>query len=136
MAKIKITRPKDRFPFSREINIFLDEKKIGTISQGENKKFDIPSGPHLLKVKYDWRGSKDFPITISDNENKRVIISVLNYENYLFIITGGILLLHYFLNYKFKIDFIVLLDIPFFLLLAYVMTFGRNYYLKLTEVHN
>ena len=46
----------------------LDEKLIGVITNGEAKSFDIASGNHSLKLKFDWCGSNELDFSIAPNE--------------------------------------------------------------------
>jgi hypothetical protein len=38
----------------RQYRVLLDDQEIGQIGDGEEKRFDVPSGQHALAVKIDW----------------------------------------------------------------------------------
>ncbi len=75
MAKLKITRTSEWHNRMREIGIYLDWQKLGTIANGETKEFDIPAGNHKLKAKIDWCGSRELILSVSDHETKNVTLS-------------------------------------------------------------
>jgi len=128
MAIIIITRPVRKFSYERDMKIYMDN-----ISDGETMKINVQTGQHILKVKYDWRGSNEFPFSINDNQTRSFIISSSNLENYLLAIFGGLLLLHYFLNLKYKINFAFYLAVPAFLVLLINTIFRRNRYIMISE---
>jgi hypothetical protein len=131
MSKLKITRKSSMIYSVRDIKVFIDGQLIGTLSDGETREFTIPEGDHNLQAKFDWRGSKMIPVALSVNDTKNLTFSVSRYESYLLFATGAFMLLHYFLIYKFAISFIFWFAIPTLSGLIYLMTFGRNFYIKI-----
>jgi hypothetical protein len=69
---------------SCEMEIFIDEQKIGVISDKEPKEFEIAAGKHTFLAKTKWFGSADFTfvahegtatrLTISDKQNSADIL--------------------------------------------------------------
>ncbi|WP_158962608.1 hypothetical protein [Myroides fluvii] len=68
MSKIVVKRSSEFSNKARKIAIYLGEKKIGTIEDGETKVFDIPSGHHTLTAKIDWCKSNDLSFTIQEGK--------------------------------------------------------------------
>ena len=58
MSKLIIKRVSEWKNKMRDIRIYLDGNKIGTIRNGEIKGFEIEPGQHSLKAKIDRCGSK------------------------------------------------------------------------------
>lgn len=54
MALIKIQRPKNFLGGARGFNVYIDDKKVGTISNGETKEFQIAAGEHKIYCKQDF----------------------------------------------------------------------------------
>lgn len=74
MATLIIERKKslaDRFRF---FSIYLNEKKINTIGNGEKIKVVVEEGKHQLMAKIDWYTS--LPITFDIKVNQTVYFSV------------------------------------------------------------
>jgi hypothetical protein len=133
MAKIGITRKNEWINRFRNYRIYLDGKKIGTISNNETLEFELPSGQHTLNAKIDWCGSRTCSFSVNEIERKEFSISGFKYASFLTGITGGIIALHFILINLFEIDFLIWLIIPAFLLLGYYFTIGRNEYLIIEE---
>ena len=91
MASLTIVRSSEYANRIRKIDILLDDKKIGDISNGESKTFDIPGGQHSLKAKVDWcssnlvnfdipgEGSKSFSLTSFAKHNPFGIFATIYY---------------------------------------------------------
>lgn len=131
MSKLTITRQSSIIYSVRDIKIFIDGQPIGTLSDGETREFKIQEGEHQLQAKLDWRGSKILPVTISVNDTKFLTFTISRYEGFLLFATGAFMLMHYFLLYKFGINFMFWFAIPPLLGLFYLMSFGRNFYIKI-----
>lgn len=146
MTKIKITRSKEKINSERKIDIYLDKKKIGTVSNEEIKEFSINTGKHNLRAKIDWCGSANFPIDVNNNETKEFTISAFRTATILFkyykkarpIIIGLVLFVIIFNKfiYAHLANWSILLGLPIFiplLILIYYLSFGRNKYLVINE---
>lgn len=139
MAKIRITRTNEWINKARQIGIYFDNQKIGTVRSGESKEFDVPSGQHKVRAKIDWCGSKDLTCQINEKEIKTMTISGFKYADYSiigFLIPFGIYsLLKIFINTDSKLLAITCLSLSIFLFLGltYYLTFGRNSYLRIKE---
>ena len=68
MWKLIIKRSSEWNSRLRDIGIYLDNKKIGEIRNGEFKEFDVPEGTHKLKAKIDWCRSETLDFKSSENE--------------------------------------------------------------------
>ncbi len=136
MAKIKIKRTNEWNNRARQIGVYLDNQKIGTILNGETKEFDIPSGQHTVRAKIDWCGSKNITIQTNENEIKTVTISGFKYGNYLMPGFAGLMVLYFilkkFVDSQFT-DILLVITIPILLLVIYYLTIGRSSYLQIKE---
>ena len=75
MPTIKISRKKEWAIHSVPFEVFLDGQKIGYLSKGETREFDISAGQHKIKVKTGRYGSKDIEYTTFNKESKSLIVS-------------------------------------------------------------
>jgi hypothetical protein len=139
MAKIRIKRTNEWINKARQIGIYLDNQKIGAVSSGETKEFDVPSGQHKVRAKIDWCGSKDLTCQINEKEVKTITISGFKYADYsiigFFVPFAIYSLLKVFFNTDSSLLAITSLCISIILLfgLTYYLTFGRNSYLRIKE---
>jgi len=137
MAKIRIKRTNEWNNRFRQIGVYLDNQKIGSILNGETKEFDIPSGQHTVRAKIDWCGSKDLTCQINENEIKTVTISSFKFGNYLMPGFAGLMVLYLILK-KFVdsqiTDILLVITVPILLLAAYNLTVGRSSYLQIKEI--
>lgn len=136
MAKIKIKRTNEWNNRTRQIGVYLDNNKIGTILNGETKEFNVPSGQHTVRAKIDWCGSKDLTCQINENEIKIVTISSFKYGNYLMPGFVGLTVLYFilkkFVDSQFA-DILLVITLLILLLIAYYLTVGRRSYLQIKE---
>ena len=136
MAKIKIKRTNELNNRARQIGVYLDNCKIGTILNGETKEFDVPSGQHTVRAKIDWCGSRNLTCQISEDEIKTVTISSFKYGNYLMTGFAGLAALYFILKIVFNIQFFriyLFIIMLLWLLITYYLTVGRNSYLQIKE---
>ncbi|CAN5332548.1 hypothetical protein BH23BAC2_BH23BAC2_18270 [soil metagenome] len=117
----------------REIGLYLNGEKIGTIDDGETKEFEIKPGLHHLHAKIDWCGSPTKEIVIKQNDIQYVELTGFKKSQWLLpslLIFAGISLILIYLN----IDTIFItyaIIVPLLLYLFYFVTVGRKRYLEL-----
>jgi len=135
MAKLIINRTSEWNNRMRDIGIYLDGEKIGTIGNGEIKEFEIEPGEHTLKSKIDWCGSETLKMNLTDNETKKVELSGFKLGKFMMPIALIISIIYFAFGETLNLDpmlFLVLI-LPFGLYLVYHLTLGRNKYLRLEE---
>lgn len=89
MAKLMINRSSEYSNKLRSIGIYLDDKKIGDIADGESKEFEVEEGVHTLRAKIDWCRSNPINLKINSEEIVRFNLSGRNPFLSLFYITFG-----------------------------------------------
>ncbi|MCS3532721.1 hypothetical protein [Chryseobacterium sp. JUb7] len=90
MAKIIINRSSEFANYIRSIDIYLGNKKIGEIKNGESKEFDVKPGKHSLVAKIDWCSSNFIDLDIhSDQEIVRFNLNGRNPFFSLYYVTFG-----------------------------------------------
>ena len=136
MGKLIISRKLEWNNKLRQIGIYMDGQKIGTIGNGEIKTFDVPDGNHSIKAKIDWCGSRESAFSISGEEKKYFKLSGFKYSNIIMPMALVIVILSLLLRKLFHIDYAAWLILPVFLMLLYYLTFGRNDYLTLKQTES
>jgi len=137
MWKLIIKRSSEWNNRMRDIGIYLDNKKIGEIGNGEFKEFDVPEGTHKLKAKIDWCKSETLDFKSSDNEIKKIELSGFKIPKWLMPISLITMLAYFTIPLLFNIKapiFMLLLILPSFAYLFYYLTFSKNKYLRLKEL--
>lgn len=136
MSKLIIKRVSEWKNKMRDIRIYLDGNKIGTIRNGEIKGFEIEPGQHSLKAKIDRCGSKTITIDLTENGTQKVELSGFKLGKWLMPITLLIIAAYFGLEQLWNIDrqYIMILIIPVFAYFIYPLTFGRNKYLRLRNI--
>ncbi len=137
MTKLIITRNSEWNNRARDYGIYIDDKKIGTIANGETKEFDLDSGIHKINGKIDWCKSPKIEFEIAENDSKKIEISGYNHGKIISRISFGLLIIYFSLKYLFKIELeILIIFIGIGLLFPlYYITFGKNQYLRLIELN-
>lgn len=136
MAKIIISRKQEWNNRLRQIGIYLDEQKLGTIANGEVKTFDIPDGNHSIKAKIDWCGSREIEFSISGEEKKYFKLSGFKHFNIIMPIALALVILSIFLRKIYHFQYTIWLILPVFLILFYYLTIARNDYLTLKQTES
>ena len=133
MGSIIINRTSEYLNRLRNYGVYIDGKKVDTISNGETKKFNISAGQHSILTKIDWCSSQTLSVDINDNETKS--FKVGGFKNGNWLIPAGLVIpiLSFIASSLFDFDYLFYLIIPIFLLMVYYMTLGRRQYLTLKE---
>lgn len=140
MPQIVIKRSSEYVNRLRAIDLYIDGKKLGNITDGEEKHFDVPKGTHALRARVDWCGSQEVSFQAQENEDVHFQLSsfqkIHRYIIGLFVL-GAIL----FVVYVFVRE-VLLMNISVgafgiaLLLIIYMLTINRNKYLTLTQITN
>lgn len=136
MAKLRIERSMEWNNKLRSINIYLNNKKIGSLKDGEQTEIEVPPGRHILQAKIDWCGSKKTAVIIAENEVKKVYLSSFPGGKWVALVSLSMFLIWAILYGFFDLSKLYA-EVPMLLLGAYFfyfLTFGRNRYLQIREV--
>ncbi|WP_281847631.1 hypothetical protein [Olleya namhaensis] len=135
MTKISIQRHSEWNNKAREIGIYIDNKKVGVINDGDTQEYPTESGTHEVFAKIDWCRSQKIEINLNQDETKMLTLSGFKYGTWIMPILLGLLLLYYILTYVLNINAPFLMGLPAiaFLYPMYYITLGKNRYLTLTE---
>ena len=101
MAKLIISRTSELNNRAREFGIYLNNKKIGTIANGETKEFEIEPGIHKINAKIDWCKSQTTEFNIIENESKVIKIGGFKYGALVLKTSLSVLLTYFLLKYLF-----------------------------------
>ena len=136
MPKIIIHRKNDWFIRSRVFEIYMNGQRIGYISNGETKEFEVTVGQHKLKIKMGRFGSKDYNYTIYSKEIKLFTISRDKVRsNVILILMIIAAIVQSILTMRFRSPHITTFFFTAFLtlLVIYYQTIGRYTYLIIKE---
>ena len=136
VLKIVISRKQELNNRLRQIAIYIDDQKIGTIGNGDVKTFDVPEGAHSIKAKINWCGSRELKFGVAGEEKKYFSLSGFKYSNFIGPLAIVLLLLHLMLRRIFHLDYVIWPLLPLFLVFFYYLTIGRNDYLRLRETES
>ncbi|WP_289023212.1 hypothetical protein [uncultured Salegentibacter sp.] len=135
MSKLIIDRRSEFANRGRKIGLYLNEKKIGTIENGQTKEFEIEPGNYNLHAKIDWCGSQKQEILLKENESKKVELTGFPKNKWILPILILIQLVLVGLTYLIDINKYIMMiySLGVLIYIFYPITFGRNNYLKLIE---
>lgn len=136
MPKLIVTRTSEWNNKVRKFGIYLNNKKIGVINDGEKKEFEIESGVYKISGKIDWCKSQEIEFEINKNESKEIEISGYKYGHLALRISIAIMLIYFLAKNLFHLDLQFLISIVAigFLYPMYFITVGKNNYLRLREI--
>lgn len=78
MPTIKIQRPNNFIGGLRKFKVYVDDKKIGTLSNGDTREFQIVAGQHKIYCKQDLFNSLFiYDFCIEENETKTFTVQYL-----------------------------------------------------------
>ena len=119
----------------RKIAIYIDGKKVGSISNGSTVTFEVAEGIHEVRAKIDWCGSPKVTCSIQEGENKNLYLSGFKgskrtIRGIAIIIAGSILIGKLFYDEYFN-WIITIYGLMCIACIAYILSIGRNKYLQL-----
>jgi hypothetical protein len=136
MPTIKIFRPSNFWGGLRKFKVYLNDKQIGNISNGETKEFQIPSGQHKIYCKQDLFNSLFiYDFSIEESQTKTFTVQYLKKPMFLtFFVLGFFIsgLLSQWLtallkiNQQFWLAFYVFFGFIFLLLMKATKHFAIN----------
>jgi len=104
MTKLIITRTSEWNNKVRKFGLYLNDKKIGTIEDGEKKEFEIEPGVYKINGKIDWCKSQKVEFEINENESKEIEISGYKYGHIVMRISLAIMLIYFLVRYLFDLN--------------------------------
>lgn len=134
MATIQLKRKKEFQSSIRNYQVFVDNKKIGTIRNDETKEFAILPGHQQLVVKIDWCGSPVFNIDLADGETKMIQVESTLHQGYWYKIFFYLIFVEFIYAVVADADFTSISFLPIVFYYLYHVTLGRNKYLRLSIV--
>ena len=132
MATIQLTRKKEFQAAVRDYQVYVDNQKIGSISNHETKEFAIAPGRHQIAVKIDWCSSPNIDFELSDNQTISMNVEGILHHGWLYKIFLCFIFLEFVYMGIMDKDFSGFSLIPMILYYIYYLTFGRNKYLILS----
>lgn len=135
MAKLIIKRSSEYMNILRAIGIYLDGKKIGVISSGQTKEFDIDPGNHELKTRIDWCSSEPVTFNVAERDVQEVKLSGFKYGIW-YVPIAFVSLISIMVFAKDMGESVWIFEIVLFLIgfpLLYFLTVGSNRYLRLQK---
>lgn len=135
MTKIIIERNSEWNNKAREIGIYIDGEKVGTIDDGKTQEYNLEPGKHEIFAKVDWCSSQKIKLNTDDTTTTTLKLSGYKYGTWILPIILGIILTYSLGQYALNINlnFLIRLGAIGFLYPMYFMTFGKNRYLILTK---
>jgi hypothetical protein len=135
MAKIIIARKSEWNNKLREIGLYIDGAKVGTIRDGQTKEFEVEGGEHEVYAKIDWCGSQKVHIKTAEADRHTLSLGGFKYGSHMIPIILGLSVLYFLLVYYFKLPFLQVFWLPILIFLypTYYLTLGRNQYLTLSK---
>ena|ERR1044072_4044260 len=133
MPKVIITRSSEWLNKLRDANLLLDNKKIGTIADGDTVEFEVCEGTHTIEASLDWCSSNIFDFSVSSGEVKKIKLTGFKNSKYLMYSGLLIILADILLRRFFNFNFIILLGLIPLALVLYYGVIKHKKYLQLKE---
>ncbi len=140
-SRIVLRRSSEWLNRARNLKVFIDGEQAGTIANGESKDFLLTPGHHNLTCKVDWCSSRDFGISLGENETAYLFVrSGMKYYwqtafplfvvlalNFYYVFSAGGKRPEW-LNYL-----LIIVALPALLYMMYYVTIGRKDYLVISK---
>jgi hypothetical protein len=131
MSAIILQRHNEYVNSQRGYRIFIDGVEAGKIGNGETKSYAVAAGSRKVMAKIDWCGSEEIEVYVKEGESVTVAVSGFRFSNWLMPLSSGIIALHFILGMTIDFSYLIFLVIPVLLGLIYLLTIGKNKYLRL-----
>ena len=137
MSKITMIRPDSWISRATRNNIYIDGKKVGTVTAGEKMHFDVIPGKHTAKLKNQYAGgSRLIEVEVDMDENKILQLSPVKYLHLIHTFSPVIAAIFSALIINiFNVDIkgFYLMIVILLLYLFFYFTFGRSRLWKIEE---
>lgn len=91
-GKIEIVRTNQLVNYGRGIKLFVNNKKVGSIQDGESQTFELNLGENEIHARIDWFRTNPFKIDVKENEQIKLELGST--------IKGRKLLVNYYMHYS------------------------------------
>lgn len=108
-----------------DVDIYINNQLVGSMSNGERKIFDLPPGSHIIKAKQRNKSGEQH-ITINENQTIGYSFQPTKWSLLCFASTLIAFILIYL--YSLSIILLVLALLPGFIIAMYLVLFGRKKY--------
>lgn len=135
MEILRIKRTSEYNNRMRDYKIFIDGQQVGTIANGETKDFFTTDGQHTETAKIDWCSSPNILVDIKKNQPINFKVGGFKNGQLLILTALVVIVLHFIFSKIANFDYLIYLEIPFFLILFYYLTIGRKKYLTLSVLN-
>ena len=139
MAIIKIHRPNNSIGRIRKFKVYVDNEKIGAVSNGETQEFQIASGKHNIYCKQDIFNSPFiYNFYVEENETKTLTVQYLNKPAYSIVMVLGFLASAFFSQwitafFKINQEFWIAFYIVFIVILLFLMKTAKLFTIYISE---
>ena len=97
MPILKIHRPNNFIGQVRKFKVYVDNKLIGTVSNGQSQEFQISAGKHEIYCKQDiFNTPFKYEFTVSENETKTLKAQYKNKSFSSILMNIGVAILFFF----------------------------------------
>ena len=130
-------RPESWISRATRNNIYIDGKKVGAVSVGETKHFDVTPGKHTVVLKNEYAGgSRLIEVEVDMNENKILQLSPIKYLHLIHAFSPVIAAIFSaviirFFNLDIKVLYLMIVILLLYLLFYFI--FGRIRLWKMQE---
>lgn len=136
MPKLSINRISETKNKARKIAIYIDGVRVGSLANGESQTYEVSPGRHDVSAKIDWCGSQNKSIDLKNSQTQTLELAGFKYGSVagivMLILFGSYLIAKYM--FHLQLSFLLVGTALAFCYPLYFLSFGRNHYLKLTEV--
>ena len=138
MATIVVRRKSELNNKLREIGLYIDGEKVGTIMDGETREYEVIDGEHEVFAKIDWCGSPKVKLDTADGKLTTLNLSGFKFGKLLIPILLVLLVLTLLLIHVFDVPFLYIFWLPALTILypTYYITIGKDQYLRLNKADN
>ena len=134
MGTLIIERKAELSNSFRQISVYIDGKKAGTIANGETREYDLPQGSHEVCCKIDWCTSNTIEVSRESELIRILQLSGFKNSGWIIPIAVVVTIVSLILRaFGFASRYFLIILIPAFIIMLYYLTFGRRNYLTLSE---
>lgn len=136
MAKLIIHRPSEWFNRLRDIGIYVDGQKLGSIANADSLSLELEPGSHEVQAKIDWCSSLPERVKLTNEKATHLRVTGFRHSKRLMPWSFGLLLVIWLAGSIWNLPhyFPLFLLIPVGIYLLYYLTLARKQYLKLIEI--
>ncbi len=120
----------------RSIKLYVNDKEVGEVANGGKIKIPVEEGKHRVQARIDWCGSRWVQLDVKEGDDIKLLLQGFVGAKWMlplfaFSLIATLIAIYFMDNIPWPLYLVLYTP---FLYLIYLVSLGRNHYLRLRQV--